>query len=189
MNSLRDHTPGEDALEILFSDLFRLHEQRLYTLALRLTKSDAIAKDIIQEVFLKLWENRDSIHAIQNMEAWLYRLTENRIIDFLRKTAADHRLRQAIWNNLRQILDEPNQYMAAKEYNEIIQKAIAQLPPQRKLIYQLNKEGGMNYQQIADQLSISRHTVKNQLFNAVQSVRRFITRNAKLFTASIIFLD
>jgi RNA polymerase sigma-70 factor (family 1) len=180
LNNLRDHTPNEDTLEMLFAELFREHEQRLYTLALRLTKSDAVAKDIIQEVFLKLWENRDSIHAIQNMEAWLYRLTENRIIDFLRKTAADSRLREAIWKQLQQIADEPVQYVAAKEYTEIIQKAIDQLPPQRKLIYRLNKENGMNYQQIADQLSISRHTVKNQLFNAVQSVRKFISRNVKL---------
>jgi RNA polymerase sigma-70 factor (family 1) len=171
-----------DTLESLFSEIFTEHEHRLYTLAFRLTKSDLYAKDIIQEVFLKLWECRESIHTINNIEAWLYRLTENKTIDFLRKAAADNRLKEAIWNKMQLIINEAEVSVAVKEYNQIIQKAISQLPPQRKLIYQLYKEEGLNYQQIADELHISKHTVKNHLFTAVRSVRNFLTRNVKLFS-------
>jgi len=89
----------EHALEMLFADLFKRHEQRLYALALGLTKSEEYAKDIIQEVFLKLWEQRQHLNEIHNMEAWLYRVMENKVIDFLRKTAADSRLIDNIWNN------------------------------------------------------------------------------------------
>ena len=179
MNESTDH--NEHVLELQFSEIFRKHEHRLHTLAYRLTKSDQSAKDIIQEVFLKLWEHRCSLNTIENMEAWLYRLTENKSIDFLRKVSADSRLRQAIWNNLQQIVNEAEAWVSAKEYNQIIQKAIDDLPPQRKLIYQLHKEDGKNYQQIADELHISRHTVKNQLYSAMQSLRQFINRSARLF--------
>jgi RNA polymerase sigma-70 factor (family 1) len=165
----------------MFSELFRQHEHKLYTLALKLTKSDQLAKDIIQEVFLKLWDQRNQLTSILNIEAWLYRVTENKIIDFLRKASADNRLREKIWNQLQQIVNESEQYLAIKEYNQIIQKAIDQLPPQRKLIYQLNKEGGMNYREIADELQLSKHTVKNQLSSAIQSVRNFLVRNIKLW--------
>ena len=182
MDPLTDNNNHENTQEGLFSEIFRQQEHRLYTLALRLTKSDPIAKDIIQEVFLKLWEHRDRLHTIKNIEAWLYRLTENKIIDFLRKAAADARLKKTIWYHLQQIVNETELHLAAKEYNKVIQQAIDQLPPQRKLIYQLNKEDGMDYQQIADELQISRHTVKNQLFTAVKSVRQFIGRNVKLFS-------
>lgn len=181
---------NENALESLFAEIFREHEQRLYTLAFRLTKSDQYAKDIIQEVFMKLWEKRDHIPVIHNMEAWLYRLTENKTIDFLRKAAADSRLKEAIWNNLQQIINDAEAWIAVKEYNQIIQKAINQLPPQRKLIYQLHKEEGLNYQQIADELHLSKHTVKNQLFSAIQSLRGFISRNVKLFSfLSLVFFQ
>lgn len=173
---------NEQIQESLFSELFAEHEHRLYTLVLRLTKSDLYAKDIIQEVFLKLWECRDSIHTINNMEAWLYRLTENKALDFLRKAATDNRLKETIWSKMQLIINEAEVNISVKEYNQIIQKAIDQLPPQRKLIYQLYKEEGLNYQQIADELHISRHTVKNHLFTAVQSVRNFISRNGKLFS-------
>lgn len=178
-----NHSTGYngDLLESLFSEIFRENEHRLYILAFRLTKSDLYAKDIIQEVFLKLWECRDSIHTIDNIEAWLYRLTENKTIDFLRKAAADNRLKEVIWNRMQQIVNEAEIDVAVKEYNQIIQKAISQLPPQRKLVYQLYKEEGFNYKQIANELHISTHTVKNHLFTAVRSVRSFLAKNVKLF--------
>ena len=169
-------------MEILFADIFKLHEQKLYSLALRITKSDLYAKDVIQEVFLKLWEQRSAMHNIKNIEAWLYRLTENKIIDFLRKAAADDRLKEAIWSNLLKSFNETESLVAAKQYNEVIQRAIEQLPPQRKLIYYLNREEGLNYQEIAHELQISKHTVKNQLSSALQSIRRFIGKSARLFS-------
>ena len=170
----------DQLLQSRFSEIFRNHEQRLYLLAFRLTKSDQFAKDIIQDVFLKVWEQRDKIHAIDNMEAWLYRLTENKAIDFLRKVAADNRLKDAIWSQLQLIMNEAEGWVEVKEYNKIIQQAINDLPPQRKLIYRLHKEDGMNYQQIADELHLSRHTVKNQLFSAIHAVRKFLSDNMKM---------
>jgi len=170
----------EHELELLFASIFKSYELRLYTLALKLTKSDLYAKDVIQEVFLKLWEHRASIHSIENIEAWLYRLTENKVIDFLRKAAADGRLKETLWSKIPNNQDVTPE-IEVKEYDHIIQRAIDQLPPQRKLIYYLNREEGLNYQQIANELHISRHTVKNQLSNALKSIRRFLTQGAKLF--------
>jgi RNA polymerase sigma-70 factor (family 1) len=181
LDSETGHTADEKKLELMFSEIFRKHELKLYTLALRLTKSDQLAKDIIQEVFLKLWDQRNRLSSIINIEAWLYRATENKIIDFLRKASADNRLKEKIWNQLQQIVNESEEYLAAKEYNQIILKAIEQLPPQRKLIYQLNKENGMNYREIADELRLSKHTVKNQLSTAIQSVKKFLTRHVRIW--------
>ena len=173
---------GKDhALEQLFGELFKKYEYRLYTLAQKLTKSDIYARDIIQEVFLKLWEQRHHIQAINNMEAWLYRLTENKVIDFLRKAAADNRLKEAIWRKLPDHFNDTEDLVAEKEYSQIIQNAINHLPPQRKLIYYLNREKGLNYQEIATELDISKHTVKNQLSTALQSIKSFINKSAGLF--------
>ena len=162
-------------LETVFNAIFREHEYKLHTLSLRLTKSDQYAKDIIQEVFLKLWEHRDRLHEIDNVEAWLYRVTENKVMDFLRKASADNRLKKAIWNNLQDIISDTEVQVEAKECNAIIQKAIDQLPPKRKMIYRLNREKGLNYQEIADALQISRHTVKNQLHESLKFIRGFLS--------------
>ncbi|HTN08560.1 RNA polymerase sigma-70 factor [Agriterribacter sp.] len=168
-------------LELRFTDIFKQHEYKLYTLALALTKSDQYAKDIVQDVFMKLWEHRNHIHTIANMDAWLYRLTENKVIDFLRKTAADKRLRDALWTNMQHMVNETEETVSSREYNQVIEKAISHLPPQRKRIYRLSKEQGLNYCQIAHELGISRHTVKHQLFYALRAVRSFFTRTTQLF--------
>ena len=168
-------------MEQLFADLFKQYEYRLHTLVLKLTRSNQYTRDIIQEVFLKLWEHRYQLDSIHNIEAWLYRLTENKVIDFLRKTAADNRLKEAVWKSHPSTGSETEDKVIAREYHQIIQKAVDQLPPQRKLIYYLNREKGLNYQQIASQLAISKHTVKNQLSNALQSIRLFLLKSARLF--------
>ncbi len=169
---------SEKALEQLFVDIFRQHESRLYALAHKLTRSDLFAGDVIQEVFMKLWEQRAQLGDIDNMEAWLYRLTENKVIDFLRKAAADERLREAIWHSISPNAQATESLVTTREYHHMLQKAIAHLPPQRRLIYQLNREKGLNYQQIAEELQISRHTVKNQLSTALQSIRSFILKTS-----------
>lgn len=172
---------SEHTQELRFTAIFKQHEYRLYTLALTLTKSDQYAKDIVQDVFMKLWQHRNQIPVITNMDAWLYRLTENKIIDFLRKTAADKRLRDALWMNMQHMLsEETEETVSSREYSYILEKAISHLPPQRKRIYRLCKEQGLNYCQIARELNISRNTVKNQLFTAIRTVRSFFTRAIRL---------
>jgi len=176
-----DGNGNEHALETLFMGVFRQHEHRLYTLALCLVKSEQHVKDIIQEVFLKLWEHRHRLQDIHNMEAWLYRVMENKVIDFLRKAAADSRLKDTIWNNISQARNDTDEWLEAKEYDRIIQQAIDHLPPQRRRIYCLHKKEGLGHAQIAEELSISRHTVKNQLSAAIQSIRSFVARNSGFF--------
>ena len=168
-------------METLFAEIFKNHEHTIYMLALRLTKSDEQAKDIVQDVFLKLWEQQQNIPTILNTEAWLYRVTENKVIDLLRKAAADDRLKENAWNNIQQNLNETEAIVATREYSLIIQKAIDRLPPQRKLVYLLNQEKGLNYQEIADELQISRHTVKNHLHTALQSIRSFFSKTTRFF--------
>jgi len=167
--------------ELVFTSLFKEHEYKLFTFAFRLTKSEQLAKDIIQEVFLKLWDHRASIHEINNIEYWLYRLTENKAIDFFRKANAEQRLRMAIWYNVREIVNDTQLQVEAREFNNIIKNAIDKLPPQRKIIYQLNRENGMNYQEIASKLKISSNTVRNQLAAAVKSLRKLIRAGLSLF--------
>lgn len=177
-----DGNRDEHALEVLFVDVFQQHEHRLYSLALGLVKSEQHVKDIIQEVFLKLWEHRDRLRDIQNMEAWLYRVMENKVIDFLRKTAADSRLKDALWKNISRARNDTDEWLEAREYSRIIQQAIDHLPPQRRRIYCLHKKEGLDHARIARELSISRHTVKNQLSAALHSIRSFVARNSGFFS-------
>jgi RNA polymerase sigma-70 factor (family 1) len=174
------YTNSRDGFESEFALLVKEHEHNLRVFAFRVTKCEQLAKDVVQEVFLKLWEHRDQFHQIDNIKAWLYRVTENKLIDHLRKLAADKRLRQKIWNRILEISNETEMKLSAKESEHFISKAIDALPEQRKIIYRLNREQLLNYEQIAHVLRISRHTVKNQISSALQILRERL-KSLRLF--------
>ena len=170
-----------DVQEELFNELFRQHENRLYNFLLKVTKSDAQAKDILQEVFLKLWMIRNQLNEIENIKAFLYRLTENKLIDFLRAAATQQKLKQQLWRNLQATKTEQPDCMEEKEYHEIIRRAIMQLPPQRRTIYLLSKHEGVKQKQIASALNISPNTVRNQLASAFLNILSYVRKNLSAF--------
>jgi RNA polymerase sigma-70 factor (ECF subfamily) len=174
------YTNSLDGFEAEFAHLVKEHERYLQIFAFRVTKCEQLAKDVVQDVFLKLWEHRAQYHEIENIQAWLYRVTENKLIDLLRKTAADKRLRQKTWNSIREITNETEMNLVAKESGQFISRAVNKLPEQRKIIYKLNREQFLDYNQIARFLRISRHTVKNQISLALHNLRDQL-KNLRLF--------
>jgi len=169
---------NEEGLELLFLDLFRSYEQSLYVFSLKMTKDDALSKDIVQEVFIKLWEIRGQMNEIEHIDRFLYKLTQNKVLDFLRKAASDSRLKQVVRENMNQVVQEQPTGLEQKEYHAIINKAIEMLPEKRKAVYLL-KDDGLNYRQIADKMDISTHTVKNQLWAAFKSIRTYLNTHLK----------
>jgi len=167
----------DNTLEGYFTDIFKNHEYRLYTLVLHLTKSDQYAKTIVQEIFLKLWVQRSNLHTIDNIEAWLYKLAENRIIDFLKKTASDRKLRDTLWINIHHMAGDVGEKVSSKMYNKIIDKAIDQLPPQRKRIYRLSKEDGLNYSEITRQLNFPGKIINNYFFRVSLYLKSLIIKD------------
>lgn len=155
-----------------FVSIFKNHEYKLYTLALQLTKSDQYAKDIVQEVFLKLWQERRNIYGSAQAEEWLYRLVENRIIRFLSRTAYDKRFRDALWVNMQSLASDKEEevYAATVEYNTVIEKAISHLAPQRRRIYQLNNESYLNHNWVfaEDQKDHSSSTYLGKIINKIR---------------------
>ncbi|MFC3197130.1 RNA polymerase sigma-70 factor [Parapedobacter deserti] len=164
---------GDDSLRLQFNAIFHTYEQPLFRLAANLCKDEDMARDIVHDVFLKLWEIRQQLHQIESIEAFLYTLTRNKIMDYLRKVASDARLKQAIWESMQEVLHADSNTMEAKEFRDILNGAIDQLPAQRKAVYLL-RDAGYNYNEISDRLNISRHTVKNQVSAALKTIRKAI---------------
>jgi RNA polymerase sigma-70 factor (ECF subfamily) len=168
----------KDMLEQLFNELFREYEHSLYLFALKMLKSDMAAKDIIQDVFLKLWLIRDRISEIKSISSFLYRLTENKVIDHLRAAASNQKKKQALWHRTHQS-SEPHaaEGFEAAEYHAIIQQAIEQLPPQRRAVYLLSQAEDKPRKEIASLLQISPNTVRNQLAKAVENIVAYLKNN------------
>jgi len=177
----REHNADEQSpstwREMKFIALFTKYENFLFQLAFKLMKNRESSRDIVQEVFITVWNNSEKLDNIENEEAYLYTLTRNKIIDFLRRAAYDQRLKAEIWKNCSSPTHS-TQPIIFREYQQIIEQAIALLPPKRREIYLL-KDMGYKNEEIAQELKISPHTVRNQFAEAILFVRNYFLRKFK----------
>lgn len=155
--------------EHAFTALYRSHKQHIFDVALLYTKNADQAEEIVQEVFHKIWEKRETLANVLEFKNFLFIIARNCIFNQFKKTSQELAAQK---NYLQEITINDTDYrLRGEQCEELLHTAVASLPPQRKRIYQLAKEGGLSYEEIASQLSISRFTVKNQMAEALRFIR------------------
>jgi RNA polymerase sigma-70 factor (family 1) len=176
--------------ENAFRMIFHRYNKKFYPFILSLLKSEEDARDVIQDIFLKLWVQKDSLSAIENPGAWLRTLSSNAAYDFLRKAATYQTKRM----NLQGLTEEnPSEFWQkwdAKETREILNEAIEKLPLRRRQIFKLSKIDGYSRKEIAEKLDISENTVRNQLVEAVDFVQTYLQQNnlSSLVSLSVLLI-
>jgi len=151
-----------------FQQIYKSYHQQIFAFILKFVHDRDLAKDILQEVFIKIWERRGRFHS-KNLEGYLYTISRNAIIDYVRK----EKVRQQ-YNESRPAqadFQSPHQMMVFEETKKRIERAINALPPKRKRIFELSRIDGKTYQEIADNLNISKNTVEVQKVKALEYLR------------------
>lgn len=159
--------------EAAFTVLFYHYNRRIYPFVLRKVKSDVAAEEIIQETFLKLWTSREQIATMHSPDGYLYRIAVNLTLDHLRRQARNQDFLNSLKNTAWQSPVHIEQHLYYRETKAALEKALEQLPAQRKTIYLLRQQG-LTYEEIAAQLQISPNTVRNQLVSAFRSIREYL---------------
>ncbi|UOE47742.1 sigma-70 family RNA polymerase sigma factor [Mucilaginibacter sp. SMC90] len=155
-----------------FDILYQKYHQAIYRNIFKLTKDDDTARDILQDVFVALWEKRADINPDQSVSGWLFVLSFNKSISYLRKKVRE----AAVVNTLPFIemeADNGDLQLIDEQYY-LLQQAIDQLSPQRKKVFTLCKLEGKSYEEAAEKLNLSKHTVKEYLGHAVVAVKNHI---------------
>jgi len=172
--------------EEAFTSLFRLHQQRVFQTALVYLKSPAGAEEVVQEVFIKIWQKRDSLSGLQSFEAWLLTLTKNHIIDHLRKLARESALRKTLPGE--QELQENTTDFKVREsqYQLLLQQALQEISPRQREIYRLLKDEQLTYEQAGERLGLSALTVKTHISRALQSIRLFLEKHGEVYVLLLL---
>lgn len=175
--------------EIAFARIFTSWYQPLFWHALKILKSEFWAEEIIQEVFALLWINRIQLADINNPGAYLYKMVTNKALDRIRKQKLEVKIQYFI---AMQPETEQGESDDGKWKRELLLKAIESLPEQRRLVYELRFQQGISYDEIAQKLSISKNTVRNQIVKALDTIRRLLINKKEIFLlftfSTIIFL-
>ncbi|WP_136467000.1 RNA polymerase sigma factor [Flagellimonas onchidii] len=157
---------------------------KLRVYILNFTQDSYIAEDIAQEVLLKLWKKRKSLHLKKSINAYLYKLAYHEFYDLNKKKKKHaNELEKLRYSVLSELLSRENETDFQLRLQKV-HKAIEELPPRRKEIFILCKKHGMRYKDIAQELGISIKTVENQMGKAMSEIRKKV--NSKL--VALLFL-
>jgi RNA polymerase sigma-70 factor (family 1) len=159
-----------------FGQLYKLFSPRIYGKLLKLTGSERVAGELLQDTFVKLWENRYKIESDGFVKSWLYRVAENEVYGFYRKAARDKKLQDHIAATFNEVYEHIEEDIVERERRELLERAIGRLSPQRREVFTLCRIEGKSYQEAAELLGISSSTVSNTLVKANSSVRQFLFR-------------
>ncbi|MBV8255519.1 MAG: RNA polymerase sigma-70 factor [Chitinophaga sp.] len=171
--------------ESAFVKLFEKYRAKVYFAAQKLLKSDSTSKDVLQEVFTTIWLNRESLHEIDNFNAYLHTMVRNNIYSKLRRKKTEVKIIHSIQENSVDIDDGTEEAIKLRDLQATLSLAARLLTPQQKHVYHLSRTAGFSHEEIAAQLKISKETVKKHIMAANKIVQTFLRDQSFLL---VIFL-
>lgn len=163
--------------ESAFNQLFRCFYIRLVDFAANILKARPPAEEIVNDVFVKLWQRRQYLPEVQKIKVFLYVAVKNGCYNYLRSNS--------LWSvtvGIDQVasitsMQDPEADMAFRELQHRLNTIIASLPEQCRQVFRMVREDGLKYKEVAEILQISPRTVETQLFRAVKKIRQELERS------------
>jgi RNA polymerase sigma-70 factor (family 1) len=172
-----------------FDSLFEVYSPKLYGFALKYFKNEGDSEELVQEVFVKVWENRQKLKSELSFKSYLFTIALNQIRKHFNKKATSLRYIQSLqqdteFENIQPIYDY--------NYESILQQInliIEQMPPRRREIFLKSKLEGKSSKEIATELNISAGTVDNHVSEALRFIRsRLTNKNLALLLFAVLFV-
>lgn len=175
-----------------FESLYYTYSPRLYGFVYNLTRSADMADEVVQETFIKIWENRSHILPDYSFKSYLFMIARNHVINVFRKQTLISTLEEcdALQDNISFSENDTDKLAELNELKAYIEKAKSHLTPRQREIFELSKEKGLSNQQIADKLKISNQSVKNQLSTSLHILQsHFNTKMWALLPVLYFFMN
>lgn len=171
-----------------FTQLFFLYRHKLYSFLLRLTESPEMTEDVIQDVFLKLWKDRENLVNIEQFGGYIYRMAQHHALNAFRRMAKESLVMAELTRTTEAASADAGDQLHIREVREKLQYALDHLPPKQKLVYTLSREQGLKHEEIARQLNISPSTVNNHMIAALRSIRQQLGPHLQSITGASCLL-
>jgi RNA polymerase sigma-70 factor (ECF subfamily) len=163
-----------------FEVLFLYYQPKLIYFLVGFIKDSELARDMAQDIFLSVWNNKDKLLEIKSFKAYIFKMGKNAICNYYdhslvnEKFVAEQLTRPADFENIEELI-------FAQQLQGLIDIAVSQMPAQRKLIYTMSRIDGLSNNEIAEKLNINKRTVENHLTAALADIRKTIKICISLF--------
>jgi RNA polymerase sigma-70 factor (family 1) len=169
-----------------YRQIYDRYHSQLYYYALRFLKMPELAEDVIHDVFLKLWEIREQLKPEFGIVGYLYKISRNQVFKLIKKISAEAELRSKVIDIIEEQCIEAEANLQWNEYAQLLGGAIDQLPPQCKKVFNLCRQEGKTYDEAAQILGISKHTVKEHMMTAMKNIKKYFRQNADIVFSLLI---
>lgn len=173
--------------EDAFCELYAAYKNRLIYFAMRFLKSREYAEDIFQDAFAVVWQGRRFINPDASFSAYLYTIVRNRILNQLRDLSNQDKLREQILSQAVNYTNERKDEIIANDLRQFISRALQQLTPRQREIFQMSRERQMSHREIAEVLGISVNTVQESISISLRTLRTYLEKNS-IVSADLILL-
>ena len=157
--------------ESAFRIVFDLYSSKLYAFSYRFLKEKEPCQEVVQEVFLNLWINRAKLDTQYPIAPYLYTITRRLTLNVLRNVATSQSAMNKMWLNVKKVSNETEQEVFLDDLSRFTEQVLSKMPKQQQLIFRMSRHQELSYDEIAEELNISRNTVKNHLVAALKTLR------------------
>lgn len=159
---------------LAFEQLFKQYYQELCRYCVRYVKQETVAEEIVQDVFVKLWQMQKRTEVKTSLRAYLYTAVKNTALNYLKSQFARQQFEDQDQDHLRLTTDNTREALDFEELSKLVTEAVESLPPQCRTIFELSRSGGYTYHEISQKLDISPKTVENQMGIALKKLKEFL---------------
>lgn len=177
-----------DGNEDAFRHIFSHYSGRIYQVALGYLRSEALAEEVVQDVFMRVWLRRAGLRQVHHFEGWLFILSKNLILNYLEKLANERKAIHSLSRSLPQSEDAADHRMAGRQYEDLLREAVYSLSPMQRDVYRMAREEQLSYDQIGQKLGISALTVKTHMSRALRHIRHFFRLHGETIRLFLTFL-
>lgn len=164
---------------LAFEQLFDAYWNNIYQVAFTLTKSRETARDLVQEIFIKIWLLREELPQKDNFRNFLFIVARNHILDELRRKVKEDPFTGQLQAWFKESPIQADQQLLYHESQALIHQAVSNLPEQQRQVYLLTRENGWTQEEIAQHLQVSKNTVKTHMARALTAIREFLANHAQ----------
>ena len=158
-----------------FDEIYHKYSNKIYSFAYGLLKDHDLAIDLVQDVFVTLWNKRHHVDARLVFENYIFTITYNAIRKHFRKKNVEFKVKDYLLKNSPEVLENTDSSLIFEELLQLANKTIEKLPAKRKKVYKLSRQEDLSIKEIAGRLNISTRTAENHLAKALKFLKEELT--------------
>ena len=170
-----------------FRTIYDRYSRKVYIFALRILNSESLAEEVMQETMLKLWQMGSDLETIHQLEPYLHTVSRNYCYNIFRRQKLEFKFDAELSKDWAETHNETEESILLNDTRKVLQDGIALLPQQQRLVYQLCHQEGLKYEEAAERLNLSAHTVQSYMKLALRSLRSYVSQHTDVAAILIIF--